>query len=58
VRERFRDHPWFDATAEFCELYDQCSFDPAYASLPLGELAPMVERLFAEPRRSIYRRES
>ena len=57
ARERFRDHEWFDATAEFCERYDQCSFDPAYESLPLAAFAPMVQRLFAQPKRSIYRRE-
>ena len=56
-RERFRGHEWFDATAEFCELYDQCSFDPKYRSLPLAEFAPMVERLLAQPKRSIYRHE-
>ena len=57
ARERFRDHEWFDATAEFCERYDQCSFDPGYESLPLAEFEPMVKRVFAQPRRSIYRRE-
>ena len=34
-RDAFRGHPYFDLTAEFCELYDQCSFDPAYDNLPL-----------------------
>jgi len=55
ARERFRDHEWFEACAEFCELYDQCSFDPGYESMPLSEFAPMVRRLLAEPKRSIYR---
>ena len=58
ARERFRDHAWFDATAEFCERYDQCSFDPTYESMRLEEFAPMVERVFAQPKRSIYRPES
>ena len=57
ARDRFRGHEWFDATAEFCERYDQCSFDPAYRSLPLAEFEPMVKRVFAQPKRSIYRRE-
>ena len=57
AREQFRGHEWFDATAEFCERYDQCSFDPAYESLPLAEFEPMVKRVFAQPKRSIYRRE-
>ena len=58
ARERFRDHVWFDATAEFCERYDQCSFDPAYESMRLEDFVPMVERVFAQPKRSIYRPES
>ena len=58
AREQFRGHEWFDPTAEFCELYDQCSFDPAYEALPLSEFEPMVTRVFAKPKRSIYKRES
>ena len=54
MRERFRDHPWFDVTAEFCERYDQCSFDPAYDSLPLEAFEPMLRRVVARPVRSIY----
>ena len=56
-RDRFRDHEWFDATAEFCEIYDQCSFDPSYESLPLSEFVPMVRCVLAQPKRSIYRQE-
>src|SRR4051812_1213627 len=58
ARERFRDHEWFQPTADFCERYDQCSFDPGYESMPLEQFAPMVERVFAQPKRSIYRSES
>jgi predicted HD phosphohydrolase len=50
TRDRWRDHPSFDLTAEFCERYDQASFDPDYPTLPIGEFEPMVRRLFAEPR--------
>ncbi len=49
VREAFRGHPAFDDCAEFCELYDQRSFDPRYGSLPLSVFEPMVRRLFAAP---------
>jgi predicted HD phosphohydrolase len=54
MRDRFKDHPWFDYTAEFCELYDQSSFEPGYESMSLTDFEPMVRRLFATPRRSIY----
>jgi predicted HD phosphohydrolase len=50
ARDRYRDHPWFDACAEFCARYDQNCFDPAYESLPLEHFEPMVRRVFAEPR--------
>ncbi|KPL69141.1 phosphohydrolase [Erythrobacter sp. SG61-1L] len=54
LRENFRDHPWFDACAEFCEKYDQAAFDPDYPSEPLEFFVPMVERVFARPLNSIY----
>jgi predicted HD phosphohydrolase len=50
ARDRFRDSPWFDACAEFCEKYDQNCFDPDYDSLPIEFFEPMVRRVFAEPR--------
>lgn len=49
AREQFRGHPHFEATAEFCEKYDQMSFDPDYATLPLRDFEPMIRRLFAKP---------
>ena len=50
ARERFRGHEWFDDCAEFCEIYDQNCFDPAYESLPFEHFEPIVRRVFAEPR--------
>ncbi len=50
LRDRYRDHPWFDATAEFCEAYDQRAFDPDYDTLPLAHFEPAVRRVFAAPR--------
>ena len=54
LRDEYRGHQWFDYTAEFCEKYDQNSFDPGYESMPLEAFAPMVRNVFARPRRSIY----
>lgn len=54
MRDRYRDHPHYEACAEFCELYDQNCFDPKFQNLPLGFFEPMVERKLAKPRRSIY----
>lgn len=46
-RDRFRDNPYWQSCADFCERWDQTSFDPAYPSRPLEHFAPMVERVFA-----------
>jgi predicted HD phosphohydrolase len=50
ARDRWRDHPNYDMTVEFCERYDQASFDPDYDAMPLEAFEPMVRRVFAEPR--------
>lgn len=54
LREQYRGHPMFEATAEFCEKYDQNAFDPAYDSAPLSFFEPMVRRVMARPIRSMY----
>jgi len=55
MRDKFRGHPWFEYTAQFCHLYDQSAFDPAYESMPLEAFEPMVQRVFSTVKRSIYR---
>ena len=47
-RERFRDSPYFDRTAEFCAKYDEVSFDPDYVSEPLELFVPMVHRVLGK----------
>ena len=54
MREGLRGHPHFEDTARFCELYDQTAFDPDYDNAPLTFFEPMLRRLFAAPKRSIY----
>ena len=50
ARERFRDHPHYQATVDFCADYDQTSFDPDYEWEPLAFFEPMVRRVLARPR--------
>ena len=57
LREQYRGHPAFEHTAQFCHLYDQNSFDPAYESMPLEAFEPMLRRVLAAPKRSIYRKD-
>lgn len=58
LRERHRGHPWFDYTVEFCEKYDQNSFDPDYSTLPLSAFEPMLRTVLQHPKRSLYMRDS
>lgn len=55
LRDQFKDHPYFDACAEFCEKYDQNAFDPDYSAEPLSFFEPMVRNVLAHPRTSIYK---
>jgi predicted HD phosphohydrolase len=57
LREQYRGHPHFEHCAQFCHLYDQNSFDPAYESMPLSAFEPMLRRVVAAPKQSIYKRD-
>ncbi len=57
MRDQFKDHPYFDACAEFCAKYDQNAFDKDYPSEPLSFFEPMVRRVLARPKQSIYKAE-
>jgi predicted HD phosphohydrolase len=46
AREQFRHHPVFDTCADFCERWDQSSFDPDYPMEPLDTFEPMVREVF------------
>ena len=54
MREAFRDHPYFARTEEFCARYDGPAFDPRAETLPLAFFEPMVRRVLAQPRSTIY----
>ncbi len=46
-REKFRGHPMFERTVEFCAKWDQMAFDPNYDTMPLTAFEPAVHRIFA-----------
>lgn len=54
LRDQFTGHPHYDYTAEFCESYDGPAFDAKAQTLPLSEFEPLLRRVMATPRRSIY----
>ena len=56
MRDQYRGHPHFEYCAQFCHLYDQNAFDPAYESLPLSTFEPMVRKVFSQVKTSIYKK--
>jgi len=46
-REKYKASPYYQSCVDFCERWDQASFDPDYRSEPLAFFAPMVREVFA-----------
>ena len=55
MRDAFAGHEHYARTEEFIALYDNPAFDPKGETLPIGEFEPMLRRVFAQPRQSIYK---
>lgn len=47
ARDRFKGHAYYDDCAEFCEAWDQSSFDPDYPMMTVQDFAPLVREVFA-----------
>jgi hypothetical protein len=41
----------------FCARHDQNAFDPHYDTMPLEAFEPMVQRVMARPKNTIYMRQ-
>ena len=41
-REKYKEHEYYQDTIDFCEKYDQNSFDPNYKSYSLEFFKPLV----------------
>ena len=50
ARERYKDHPFYQDCVDFCEKWDQTSFDPDYPTQPLGYFEPMVCKVLTAPK--------
>jgi len=46
-RDEFRGHPYWQSCADFCDRWDQMSFDPDYPMKDLDHFAPMVHEVFS-----------
>lgn len=55
LREQYRDHPYYEYTLEFVSKYDSPAFNPDGETLPLEFFEPMVRRVMAKPKRSLYK---
>ena len=55
MRDMFKAHPHYARTEEFIALYDNPAFDPKGETLPIAEFEPMLRRVFAQPRNTIYK---
>jgi predicted HD phosphohydrolase len=45
-REKFIGHEFYNDTLNFCENWDQKSFDPNFKSLTLNDFEPFVKKIF------------
>jgi len=54
AREKYREHPHYQACVDFCANWDQASFDPDYDTLPLEHFEPLVRALFANEPRPLF----
>ena len=48
ARDKFKDHPYYQDAVDFCEKWDQKSFDPKYESYSLEYFEPKVRKLFSK----------
>ena len=52
-RDKYKGHKYYKDTVDFCENWDQKSFDPNYKSLLLKEFEPYVRKIFCRTPYSI-----
>ena len=45
-REKYKGHKYYKDTIDFCENWDQKSFDPNFKSLTLKDFEPYVKKIF------------
>ena len=50
ARESYKDHPFYQDCVDFCEKWDQTSFDPDYPIQPLEYFEPMVRKVLTAPK--------
>jgi len=46
-REKYKGHKYYKDTINFCENWDQKSFDPNFKSLKLKDFEPYIKKIFS-----------
>ncbi|MDC0031037.1 HD domain-containing protein [Candidatus Pelagibacter sp.] len=46
ARDKYKGHKYYDECVDFCERWDQTSFDPKYKSLKLDDFEPLIKKIF------------
>ena len=47
LRDKYKNHKYYNDTLEFCEKWDQTSFDPNFKSLKLKDFEPLIRKIFS-----------
>lgn len=55
MRDMFKSNPYYDHAAEFVELFDNPAFDLKGEIYPISTFEPMLRRLMASPKNSVYK---
>ena len=53
--KQYADHPYYQRTLEFVREFDAPAFDTEAEVLPLSFFEPMIQRVFAQPKKSLYK---
>ena len=46
-RDKYKNHKYYGDTFDFCEKWDQASFDPNFKSLNLKDFEPLIRNIFS-----------
>ncbi len=55
MRDQLKEHPYYERTERFVNLYDDLAFDSSKPKLSLELFEPMVRKIFSQPINSIYK---
>jgi predicted HD phosphohydrolase len=55
LRDNFKSSAHYSHTEEFVELYDNRAFDAQLETYPMSEFEPIIRRVMAQPKQSVYK---